>query len=161
MMAFAAKVVLQNTLGSFFTEDKEVLSFKHHFDQAWSELEHRLTDPTIPPDDSSRGKAFSEAVKGMRGTLHRALQHREKHRIGDQELLALDHIIAAHKDEDARIADCITYVAEGIPTTGNLLSWCLYFLASHPAVQEKVFEEVHHELRSANDLTPHNISQLK
>lgn len=161
MMAFAAKVALQTTMGQFFSDNNEVLGFKHHFDLAWSELEQRVKDPSIPADDSTRGKAFNDALKGMRAIMHKALQHQEKHRIGSKELIMADHIIACQKDEDARISDCITYAAEGVPTMGNLLSWCLYFLASHPKVQDKVYQEIVHELPSASDISPHNISQLK
>ena len=33
MTAFATKAVLQCVMGSYFTDDKEVLAFKHSFDQ--------------------------------------------------------------------------------------------------------------------------------
>lgn len=33
MTAFATKAVLQCIMGSYFTDDKEVLAFKHSFDQ--------------------------------------------------------------------------------------------------------------------------------
>ncbi|XP_025095386.1 cytochrome P450 20A1-like isoform X2 [Pomacea canaliculata] len=98
MKAFATKVVLQCTLGAFFLDDKEVFNFKQHFDKAWSELEHRLQDPSIPPEDSPRGKAFRE-----------------------------------------------------------VLTWCLYFLASHPTIQDKLKQE----LSGAGDFSPKSLEKLR
>ncbi|PVD31158.1 hypothetical protein C0Q70_10436 [Pomacea canaliculata] len=157
MKAFATKVVLQCTLGAFFLDDKEVFNFKQHFDKAWSELEHRLQDPSIPPEDSPRGKAFREALKGLQGIIKKALQHREKNRLASKESLIVDHILSVHKDEDAQTSDCLSYLVYGIPAAGSLLTWCLYFLASHPTIQDKLKQE----LSGAGDFSPKSLEKLR
>ncbi|XP_076467327.1 cytochrome P450 20A1-like [Babylonia areolata] len=145
MTAFAIKAVLQCVMGPYFKDDKEVLTFLRSFDQVWLELEQRIRDPEIPSDDSPRGKIFKSALEEMRAAITRALEHRTKHRMGSKEDLIVDHVIAAHKkDTNAQVGDCLTYIVTGVSRATSLLTWCLYFLASHPEVQDKLFTELLH-----------------
>ncbi|KAL8558521.1 hypothetical protein ACOMHN_038845 [Nucella lapillus] len=161
MSAFSIKAVLQCVMGPFFKEDKEVLTFMHSFDQVWLELEHRIQDPEIPADDSPRGKAFKSAVEDMRAVIVRVLEHRAKHRKGNGEDLIVDHILAAHKnDTNAQVGDCLTYLVCGVSRTSSLLTWCLYFVASHPKVQDKLYTELLHEYK-AGDFSPASVFKIR
>jgi len=41
-------------------------------------------------------------------------------------------------DEEELESDCITFMIAGFHTTGNLITWAIYFLAMYPEYQEKV-----------------------
>ncbi|KAK7110170.1 cytochrome P450 20A1-like [Littorina saxatilis] len=162
MAAFATKAVLQCIMGSYFTDDKEVLAFKRNFDQVWSELEHRARDPEIPSAETPRGHQFETALKELRAVMTRALEHRKKHKLGRKEELTVDHIMAAHhNDKDAMVGDCLTYICSGIPQTASMLTWCLYFLASHPKVQDKLHTELLHEFKVSGEFHPSTVLRLK
>jgi len=60
-----------------------------------------------------------------------------------QELLdAVDEQDESHMSREQLRNELITLLLAGHETTANLMTWCLYELASKPAIQEKIYEEV-------------------
>ncbi|XP_048237190.1 cytochrome P450 20A1-like [Haliotis rufescens] len=161
MFAFSIKAALITLLGDCFENDKEILSFKTHYDLVWSEMEHRLADPTIPDDDSPRAKTFSESRKKVIDSVMKSVEHRKKHGSKSEEHLLIDRILDHHTDIDVGHSDCLTYLVGGFHTTGNLLTWAFYFLATHQDIQEKVFKEVIKVLGQDDTVEHHNLNDLK
>ena len=54
----------------------------------------------------------------------------------------LDTILDHAPDSEYAVSEAITLIVGGFHTTGNFLSWALYYLALNPDVQEKVFAEI-------------------
>lgn len=74
--------------------------------------------------------------------------------------LLLDLVLDYTDDEEIHKGDTLLYVIGGYHTTGNLLSWGLYFLATHPEYQEKVVTEIK-EILGDEDVDHTNIGELE
>lgn len=166
MTAFATMAVLRCIMGDgFFNDDQAVLDFKRNYDQVWMELETRRREPELPKKGSQRDTQFEAALKGLRKALTLAVEkrvHELKEKKGHAEELLVDHIMAAHKKSmDPVVEECLAYIVTGISRTASLLTWCFYFLASHPEVQNKLYTELLHEFKDSGDFEPNNIFTLK
>jgi cytochrome P450 family 20 subfamily A len=69
----------------------------------------------------------------------------------------LDHF--GH-DEEYVVSNAITMMVGGFHTTGNFLTWTLYYLAIYPHLQEKVFEEVKKVIGQKGDLKEEDMEKL-
>ncbi|OWF40771.1 cytochrome P450 20A1-like [Mizuhopecten yessoensis] len=146
MFAYSLKIALLTMFGESFANDKDILEFRRCYDVMWAEMERRLTE-NEPEKDSPRAKAFEEALKKSSSLTSRVVKHRRDNPpIQGQELI-IDLVIKYSDGDDELLnSDAITYIVGGFHTTGNLLTWAFYFLASHPEVQEKAFREIKKEL---------------
>ncbi|KAK2558775.1 Cytochrome P450 20A1 [Acropora cervicornis] len=52
----------------------------------------------------------------------------------------------------------MSFLIGGFHTTGNMMTWCLYYLTKHPEVQEKVYEELI-EVLGDEDIKPQVIDE--
>ncbi|XP_033762755.1 cytochrome P450 20A1-like [Pecten maximus] len=148
MLAYSLKISLLTMFGETFSDDKDILEFQHCYDVVWSEMERRLTE-NEPEEGSPRAKAFEEALKNAQSLIAKVVKHRrDDPPIQGKELL-IDFVIKHSGGDDELItSDAITYTVGGFHTTGNVLTWGFYFLATHPEVQEKAFQEIKKELRN-------------
>ncbi|XP_052251216.1 cytochrome P450 20A1-like [Dreissena polymorpha] len=137
MSVFALKAVLLALYGKAMKDDKKVLEFKHIYDNVWSELELRLTEPPT----AVRQKKLQEGRDQLRIVIDSILKERKKSPPQHGEELLID-LLLDKEDPDVTFYDSLVYVIGGFHTTGNLLSWCMYFLATHADVQEKVYGEI-------------------
>ncbi|KAK3108521.1 hypothetical protein FSP39_009786 [Pinctada imbricata] len=158
MSAFAIKVVLNTLFGEYFTTDKEILAFRRNYDICWSELERSLTDQ--PDPDSPRVKAFEDANKIITSLIKKAIEHRKKVPPNSDSELLIDSLIDNASDEEELLSDAITYAVGGFHTTGNVLTWGFYFLATHEDFQEKAVKEIKQVLGNEN-VDASNMSRLK
>ncbi|GFO36254.1 cytochrome p450 20a1-like, partial [Plakobranchus ocellatus] len=156
---FAIRAALLTVLGEYFRDEKLLLSFQNAYEKAWGEMEHRLVDPTTPGKDTQRMKQFDEAVNYMIQTVKKVVQHRKEST--QQGQLVIDDIIEFAESEEIVNADCITFLIGSFHTTRNLLTWCLYFLATHEEIQEKVYQEIIDILGEKDQVNESNLSQLK
>ena len=62
-------------------------------------------------------------------------------------------------EEDIKIT-IIDFIAGGIFTVSNTLSFLLYHLASNPTVQQKLYEEVNQVMADSDQLTAHMLSKM-
>ncbi|XP_059172500.1 cytochrome P450 20A1-like [Physella acuta] len=160
MYSFAIKAALLVLMGESFQDDKLVLSIRNAYDKAWSEMEHRLTDPVIPDESSPRMKQFNEAKKYLHNTIQKVVEHRKEHNLKKQGQLLIDEILELSTSEEQTVSDALTYLVGSFHTTANLLSWCIYFLATHKDVQEKVYKEVKKVLGDEGSVSDTNYGQL-
>jgi len=61
---------------------------------------------------------------------------------------------------DIIVDECLTFLFAGHDTSSNLLTWAVYFLALHPDVQQKLFEEVTNVLKGTLPDTSNKIAEL-
>lgn len=155
MSMFALKAVLAALFGEKMKNDKEVLEFKNVYDVIWAELELRLTEtPT-----ESRNKILQDGKKKLMATIKRMLKHRKDDPPQHGEELLLDLLLDYTEDEELQNSDAVGYVIGGFHTTGNLLAWGMYFLATHQDCQDKVYEEIKSVLGD-DDVDHTNMAEL-
>lgn len=156
---FAIYAALRTLMGGDFKDDKLVQSINNAYSKAWSEMEHRLTDPIIPDEKSSRHKSFQEAVQYLKSTMTKVISRRREAKV-TQHLL-IDVMMESTKDEDTLICDVITFLVGGFHTTANLLTWAMYFLAAHSDIQDKVHKELVEVLGERGVVDDSNFNQLR
>ncbi|XP_041367127.1 cytochrome P450 20A1-like [Gigantopelta aegis] len=160
MFAFSIKAALQSFLGGHFKDDKEVLAFKRDYDVVWAEMEHRLADPELPADNTVRAKAFNESLQRIKDAVMKSIEDRKKISAKSDDYIFLDRMIDFNEDDDLTFCDGIVSLLGGFHTTANVLTWAMYFLASHQDVQDKVHKELKTVLKD-EPVNPHNIKKLQ
>ncbi|XP_061193946.1 cytochrome P450 20A1-like [Saccostrea echinata] len=156
MNGFSLKVVLVSLFGNKAWSDEQILEFIHQHDIVWGEMERRLTD--FPEEGSSRIKAFEEAKNRMLELFKKIIKNPKKLKDAD-EYLFIDALLDSTTDKDQIFSDVITYVIGGYHTTGNLLTWAVYFLATYQDIQDKVYKEIRKVL-GKEDVNPKSAKDL-
>lgn len=158
MFVFSVRASLLTTLGEFFRDDKLLQSFHNAYEKVWSEMEHRLADPVLPNEESSRAKQFEEARNYMIKTVNKIVQHRKD--TISQGTLLIDDIIEFADSEEVVQSDSISFLVGSFHTSANLLTWCLYFLATHEEAQEKVYQEIMEVLGDKHVVDDSNLNKF-
>ncbi|XP_062570148.1 cytochrome P450 20A1-like [Saccostrea cucullata] len=158
MIGFALKLGLVNLFGSKAWSDEQILEFSHQYEIAWQEMERRLTEG-FPEDGSSRMKAFEDAKKRMSEQVNKIIKNCKKHKKDPNEYLLIDALLESTTDEELVFSDALTYVIGGFHTTGNVLTWAVYFLATHQDIQDKVYKEIKKVLED-EDVDPKTYKDL-
>ncbi|CAG2166225.1 unnamed protein product, partial [Oppiella nova] len=75
-------------------------------------------------------------------------QSAEKYR----EIQVTEDMVDKSLSYDELIAQCVVFLVAGYETTATTLSMCLYSIAKHPEVQQKLYEEINkfHEQQKSN-----------
>ncbi|XP_033762753.1 cytochrome P450 20A1-like isoform X2 [Pecten maximus] len=148
MLAYALKVALITMFGDTFSDDKDILEFQRCYNVIWFEMERRLTE-NVPKEGSPRAKAFDEELRKTQSLIAKVVKQRRDNPPIQGKELYIDFVIKLSGDDDELIiSDAITFAVGGFHTTGNVLTWGFYFLATNPEVQEKAFQEIIKELRN-------------
>ncbi|KAJ8313731.1 hypothetical protein KUTeg_008292, partial [Tegillarca granosa] len=93
--------------------------------------------------------------------MENIIKHRKENTPKENEdKLLVDVILETANSESQKFDDCITFAVGGLHTTGNVLTWCFYFLAIHPEIQDKVYKEIKKELGN-NDVDFQSINDLR
>ncbi|KAK3771809.1 hypothetical protein RRG08_000880 [Elysia crispata] len=95
----------------------------------------------------------------MRSSVRQVLQHRKD--TVPQDPLLIDDVIEHAASEEILECDVISYLVASFHTTGNLLAWCLYYLATHEQVQQKAYEEIVGILGQEDLVTDSNIDRFQ
>lgn len=125
--------------------------------QAWSELERQLVD--IPEKGSPRIKAFEDAKRKLYALVDKMLSNRKQLRKDTDDALLIDVLLDSTDDKELIANDALSFVIGGFHTTGNMLTWAVYFLAEHQDVQDKVYREISQVLGN-NDVEPETSKDL-
>uniref|UniRef100_K1QQY1 Cytochrome P450 20A1 n=1 Tax=Magallana gigas TaxID=29159 RepID=K1QQY1_MAGGI len=157
MVAFALKLGLVNLFDSHAFTDEEILEIRHNYDIAWSELERQLVD--IPEKGSPRIKAFEDAKRKLYALVDKVLSNRKQLRKDTDDALLIDVLLDSTDDKELIANDALSFVIGGFHTTGNMLTWAVYFLAEHQDVQDKVYREISQVLGN-NDVEPETSKDL-
>ncbi|XP_033112330.1 cytochrome P450 20A1-like isoform X2 [Anneissia japonica] len=158
MMALALKGITQTSFGDYFKDDEKAFEFRKHYDLCWYDLESRMSGDE-PAPDSDRQKNFLKSRDFMHDTIRTIIKQRRNNPPVEDKQVFLDILIQADIPEEQLLADALTYVIGGLHTSGNALSWCLYFLATHKDVEEKLYTEFK-EVLGDEKVTPETIGKL-
>lgn len=144
---FAMKAVLFTLFGKLMTNEQDVLHFKTAYERAWGEMELRLTSP--PTEE--REQKFQEDKKFMSGIIQRVMRERKENPPKQGEEFMLDYLLDFTDDEEIQFADSMCFAVAGYHTLAYLLTWAFYFIATHPDVDQKVYEEIKAVLGEADE----------
>ncbi|XP_038078617.1 cytochrome P450 20A1-like [Patiria miniata] len=138
--AIVIKGLTQTSFGDYFKDDANILKFRHSYEICWNEMEASLTEG-LPEEGTERHKKFKEALGYLHNSVRDVIkQRKENPTVGHQ--VFIDVLIENELPEDQVLDDCISFMVGGFHTSGYLLAWTLYFLATHQECQEKVYKEV-------------------
>lgn len=135
---FALKAVLHTLFGKVMRNEQEISNFKSKYERVWAEMELRLTSPP----NEEREKMFQEDKKYIGGIIQRIMRDRKDNPPKHGEEFMLDYLLDYTGDEEIQFSDSIVFAVAGYHTLAYLLTWALYFIATHPEVDQKVFEEI-------------------
>ncbi|XP_035826888.1 cytochrome P450 20A1-like [Aplysia californica] len=123
-------------------------------------MERQLTDSVPPDKNDTRQKSFQEALQYLHTMVKKVVEQRQQNKVQDQQLL-IDVILQSTTDEDVLTSDVISYMVGAFHTTAYLLTWAMYFLATHPDVQNKLHSEIVQVLGQKDVITDSNYGQLR
>ncbi|XP_055623205.1 probable cytochrome P450 28d1 [Toxorhynchites rutilus septentrionalis] len=94
--------------------------------------------------------------------MREAIQHRKKHKIVRNDYL--DHLLALEEKKQISEIDIaghgVSFFADGFETSSWMMTFCLYDLASHPAIQRQLREEIRTVQANKKSLDYDNISEM-
>ncbi|CAF1278338.1 unnamed protein product [Adineta ricciae] len=140
MLSMAIRSITLAAFGStiLFGDEKRI---EEAYNTCWHEMEMRIQGHTM---DSKREVQFNEArnyfLEKVREIIAECRQQS-----GDKEKCFVDYLLAdeEHVLSEEHICDeVITMFVGGFHTTGNLLTWILYYLAKDQSVQQRLYEEL-------------------
>ena len=118
-------------------------ALRQFFDQFRRRINSALLIPEwLPTPDNLR---LRRAVRQLDGVIQRIIDQRRSADQGQSDLLSL---LLQAQGEDRRLTDrllrdeVMTLFVAGHETTALALTWTLYLLAQHPAVEAKLFDEI-------------------
>ncbi|XP_056007018.1 cytochrome P450 20A1-like [Ostrea edulis] len=157
MMAFALKLGLLNLFGSKAWTNEEILEIRHHYDIMFTEMERSVTENL--GEGSPRWEAFEESKKKLAELVKKTVVNRKKLKKDTDEYLFIDALLDFSTDEELIFSESTTFIIGGFHTTGNLLTWAIYFLATHQDIQDKVYKEIK-KVVGDEDVSPQSASEL-
>ncbi|XP_071451147.1 cytochrome P450 20A1-like [Hetaerina americana] len=164
MVAFAAKALLTTTFGShFLTDDNSILQLVQEYDVCMAELLSReLMEPVTQKNDP-REKRFQQSIQAMKDAIRKVLADAKARGegSGDKNTPLVKSIISSGISEEAMVSDAIAYFIGGFHTTGNFLTWVLYYLALYPEVQEELYQELKLVFGTSNEFTEDHLRSLR
>lgn len=155
MLTFALKLAIVSLFGSNVVTDEDIKEIRPSYLIAWNELERRLVG--ISNDE---GQRFEDARNKFHDIVNKFVTKRRELRKNTDATLLVDVLIDSTDDEKKILHDAVTFTVAGSHTTGNLLTWALYFLSTNPKVQEKVYTELNTVLGS-KDVDANSAKDLK
>ncbi|CAG2165976.1 unnamed protein product, partial [Oppiella nova] len=80
-----------------------------------------------------------------------------------EDIQATDDMVDKSLSYDELIAQCMVFLTGGYESTANTLSICLYSIAKHPEVQQKLYEEINKffEQKKSSDKSSETLYSLK
>ncbi|ELU05646.1 hypothetical protein CAPTEDRAFT_145552, partial [Capitella teleta] len=159
MFAFAIKAMLRGAYGKYFDSDEEIHKLRAAYDVCWTDLEHRLLGD-LPVEGSKRDERFEKNKKIMYDIMQKVLDDRRSNPPENDERCFVDALIDLDVSEDVKKSDMLTVLIAGFHTTGLLLTWCLYYLAKHEEIQDKLLGEIEAVLGKDGVVKADNVHQL-
>jgi cytochrome P450 family 20 subfamily A len=140
MTSMAVQSITQAAFGSSLSSN-DVKRIDESYHICWHEMEMRLQGQ---PVDSKRDAAFNQARSYLFEKVKEIVAQRRQH-LGTDRKCFIDYLLEDDQNvlsEEHICDDVITMFVGGFHTTGNLLTWALYYLAKHPATQDRLFDEL-------------------
>ena len=121
-----------------FHDEKRI---EHAYNTCWHEMEMRIQGQ---PVDVQRALEFDQARAYFLEQVKATIAERRQ-RSGEADKCFIDYLLndEEHVRSDEHIGDeVMTMFVGGFHTTGNLLTWTLYYLAKYQHVQERLADEL-------------------
>lgn len=96
----------------------------------------------MPEAGSAREKKFEENKAIFFKIVRRIVDSRRNSASTSVELPFIDALLSAQLPEATTEADAVSYLIGGVHTSGYFLVWSLYYLGTHPDVQDRLYQEV-------------------
>ena len=142
MFAFSLKAILQSSYGKYFEDEREVLNFKTSFDIVWNDIVKQISGEFLQ-EGSPRKKVFDEEIRHMYETMAKVFEEAKQNPPEEGDPMKLiDVLISMDMPERQLAQEMMTIFVGGFHTTSLLLTWAIYFLATHKHVQDKAYDEV-------------------
>jgi cytochrome P450 family 20 subfamily A len=140
MLALAIRSITLAAFGSsiLFGDEKHI---EEAYNTCWHEMEMRIQGQ---PQDSKGEIEFKEARNYFLQKVKEIIAKRRQ-REGDDYRCFIDYLLADEEyvvSEEHICDETITMFVGGFHTTGNLLTWLLYYLAKDQNVQQRLFDEL-------------------
>ncbi|UJR27121.1 hypothetical protein I4U23_008420 [Adineta vaga] len=140
MLSMAIRSITLAAFGStiLFGDEKRI---EQAYNTCWHEMEMRIQGHAM---DSKREVEFNEARKYFLDKVKEIIAECRQ-QSGDREKCFIDYLLAdeEHVLSEEHICDeVITMFVGGFHTTGNLLTWVLYYLAKDQNVQQRLYDEL-------------------
>ncbi|KAK3731832.1 hypothetical protein QZH41_020193 [Actinostola sp. cb2023] len=160
MFHLALKSIGRAAFGKSFKNDKDVKRFHDAYNAVWNVLKTQLG--ARPPEvGSDRENKFEEGKNYMRTVIKNLIKTRRKNPDEVKEKLFIDSMIEYDQiDEEELEDDILTFMVGGFHQTANMMTWCFYYLAIHPEIQEEVYQELI-EVLGEEEIQPQVASELK
>uniref|UniRef100_L7LXK3 Putative cytochrome p450 family 20 subfamily protein a polypeptide 1 n=1 Tax=Rhipicephalus pulchellus TaxID=72859 RepID=L7LXK3_RHIPC len=156
MYALCMKISTRLLFGEYFFNDMEVLKFSRNFELCIKELEE-IANGVVLDSNSPRTKKYEEAAKEMRTLLAKALQ---KCKAGGDKALLANVLNDASVPEEQAVDDCVTFAIKGYSLV-SAMTWMLYFLATHPELQDTIAKEVKETVDKTKGLSCQALLSMK
>ncbi|KAH8041201.1 hypothetical protein HPB51_013861 [Rhipicephalus microplus] len=156
MYALCMKISTRLLFGEYFFNDMEVLKFSRNFELCIKELEE-IANGVVLDSNSPRTKKYEEAAKEMRMLLTKALQ---KCKAGGDKALLANVLNDASVPEEQAVDDCVTFAIKGYSLV-SAMTWMLYFLATHPELQDSIANEVKEAVDKTKGLSCQALLSMK
>ncbi|XP_074651850.1 cytochrome P450 20A1-like [Tubulanus polymorphus] len=159
MTALALKSIAKGSFGDYFNDDKAIMTFRKCYDICWNEIERTVSSVPSTPG-SAEEKRYKSALEQLKSMIAEIIKHRRNNSPTDERLLLIDVILQSDFDDEQKACDVLAYMIGGFHTTGSLMTWAFYFLATHSDVQDKLFKEVSKTLNIKEEMTPDMVKQM-
>ncbi|XP_064614142.1 cytochrome P450 20A1-like [Liolophura sinensis] len=160
MIDLAIKAIALTAFGECFEDSENINRLQNSYDLVWEVIEESLT-VGFPEPGTDRYKRFQTGKSTIYRIVEEVIQHKQLERARDDKVLFIDYLMSLDSpiNLDRVFADGLSYMIGGFHTTGNMLTWALYFLACDQDAQEKLATEIQTVLGGDN-VNPTNINNL-
>jgi cytochrome P450 family 20 subfamily A len=140
MLAMAIRSITSAAFGSsiLFGDEKRI---EQAYNTCWHEMEMRIQGHSM---DAKREVEFNKARNYFLEKVKEIIAERRR-RSGDNDKCFVDYLLADEENivtEEHICDEVITMFVGGFHTTGNLLTWILYYLAKEQDIQQRLFDEL-------------------
>ena len=142
MLSMSIQTITLTAFGSSLSVD-DGKRVEESFEICSHEMEKHIKGQ---PMDSERQAVFNKARSYLFGKVKEIVAQRRQ-RLGTDSKCFIDFLLEDDQNvltEEHICDEVITVFVAGFHTTGNLLTWALYYLAKHSDVQERLFDELTH-----------------
>ena len=158
MIAVAIRMISSVQFGAHFQDlenTKQLMKTYNGVAKCWEDL----LSGALTPNDTEKYSEYETCLKKLKDFVREVIQaQKDARNEGDYEKAPLLDALIDDTDDDMEqlVGDVTTFFIGGFHTTGNLLAWCLYFLAIYPECQEKLRQELNQfkieKFEDVNDL---------
>lgn len=136
---YALKAIVHTLYGNIMKDDsKEELDLRSDTDEVWGEVEISL----VKPRTKEREEHMQEGQKDLIELIKTMIRDRKANPPKQGEETLLDMIINYSNYEDLQHADALQFTTGGQYTVEYMLACVIYYVATHPDVDKKLYEEI-------------------